>query len=526
MVLLTFNFKGIEELVGNPPILLDVPDDKVFKDVLLDVIDKLNPLMPEGKKLTLESLGIESFDGEPVSWGTYEKHVFDVIIDFGTSFVVTPKRATLDKVMLDDAKIAEKAAIEKDQLAAFDLTQEVLKTEGVASRDEAEITPSEEHVPIPEDAGLGLGGTPKGGGMPIARAIDRPSLPITPAPSPGSPPPGGLALPATLSLAKSEESRMTSSTPPTTSQPEPTIIEPAPTSMEINAPSQPETKAEAKAPRPSPPMAADEDRREKKKDKAKAFGKQSAPKAAPPMEMEEADEDVLEGERKRQRGESTEPTKTQYDKNISVDYFDVMNPENYYPVVVDIADIEQIWKPVEENIITGERKVQVKEKAMFETDTVTVRPVFPGCTVAPAELEADLTKPKELLTFYVTPLVRGGIKGELHFLANGKIVHITQTPAEVKDPRLARYIFLYGLLASFIPKISQMLNINLEDMLDATIGTSLILGMNLSTFVAVAGTGIAMIIGLVYYMTHKPKGASLRLHLTDFRMTLVPPTIL
>jgi len=25
MVLLTFNFKGIDELTGNPPILLDVP---------------------------------------------------------------------------------------------------------------------------------------------------------------------------------------------------------------------------------------------------------------------------------------------------------------------------------------------------------------------------------------------------------------------------------------------------------------------------------------------------------------------
>ena len=220
------------------------------------------------------------------------------------------------------------------------------------------------------------------------------------------------------------------------------------------------------------------------------------------------------------------PAKSQYDKNISVDYFDVMNPENYYPIVVDIADIEQVWKPVEENIITGERKVRVKEKFVFQTDTVTVQPVFPGCTVAPAELDADLTKPKELLTFYVTPLVRGAIKGELHFLAKGKLVHVTEMPAEVKDPRLARYIFLYGLLASMIPKISELLNINLETMLNSLIGTSLILGMNLSTFVAVAGTGVAIIIGLIYFVTHKPKNAKMQLHLTDFRMTLVPPTIL
>jgi hypothetical protein len=71
MVLLTFNFKNIDELTGNPPILIDVQGEKSFKDVLLDVIGKINPLLPAGSKLTLESLGIESFDGEPVSWGTY-----------------------------------------------------------------------------------------------------------------------------------------------------------------------------------------------------------------------------------------------------------------------------------------------------------------------------------------------------------------------------------------------------------------------------------------------------------------------
>jgi hypothetical protein len=170
--------------------------------------------------------------------------------------------------------------------------------------------------------------------------------------------------------------------------------------------------------------------------------------------------------------------------------------------------------------------VQVKEKAVFQTDTVVVRPVFPGCTVAPAELEADLTKPKELLTFYVTPLVRGWIKGELHFMSKGKLVHVTQTPAQVKDPRLARYIMLYGLLASIVPKISEMLNIPLEQMLNNLVGSALLFGMPLSTFVAVAGTGVAVIIGLIYFVSHKPKNARMLLHLTDFRMTLIPPMIL
>nr|MDO8085196.1 hypothetical protein [Candidatus Sigynarchaeum springense] len=535
-MLLTFNFKGINELTGSPPILIDVPEDKMFKDVLLEVIEKINPLLPEGSKFTIETLGIESFDGEPVSWSTYEKHVFDVIIDFGTSFVVTMKAAKHDDALLADLKNADKEPLEQDKLRALDLTQEVLKTEGIASKDEynerkreeeqlqfrpeEQLTPFQDLIKAPKGTDV-----PVGGGKPELAGGMKPSIPITPSPpatEPSLPPavPGGPAMPSVSSITMAGETRAVPAQPVSASMTVPVIAAPSP-----------------------PPMAAEEDRRKKEKERAKFFGK-PAPKAAPLDRKVVADEAkefedgitsamppfdegiITTGDRLAEnRPIGAPPAKTQYDKNISVDYFNVMNPENYYPVVVDIADIEQVWKPVEENIITGERKVQVKEKAVFETDTVIVRPVFPGCTVAPSELEADLTKPKELCTFFVTPLVRGAIKGELHFLAKGKLVHMTDLPAEVKDPRVARYIFLYGFIASIIPQIGKLLSIDLETMLNNLVDKSVLLGLPLTTFIAVGGTGVAMIIGLIYFITHKPRGTKMALHLTDFRMTLVPPHV-
>ncbi len=533
MVLLTFNFKGIDELTGNPPILLDVSDDKIFKDVLRDVIDKLNPLLPEGKKLTLEGLSLESFDGEPVSYVNYAKAVVDVIIDFGTSFVVTPKRATGDGA-LRDVMVTEKEIPEPERgiEEVFDITNAVLSTEGNLSK-RPKTEAEEQQVSQTHELDESL----VRGGKVSEASIEKPSLPIItetpgpvgaptqPAPLAGPAPSGSgvQAPPATLKFAKiaddePQPAAIEAAPPATKERTPPAAIEPGPPSRAI-LPSAP----------PTPPPSVDSDKEERRKDwgkKRKAMTKASPPSPSPPSHAEKGEELEEFGEVGGDRMAEPAPAKKQYDKNISVDYFSVMNPENYYPVVVDIADIEQAWKPVEENIITGERKVQVKEKAVFETDTVTVRPVFPGCTVAPMELDADLTKPKELLTFYVTPLVRGGIKGELHFMSKGKLVHITETPAEVKDPRLARYIMLYGLLASMIPKIGELLKMDLETMLNNAVGGALLLGMSVSNFVALAGTAVAVIIGFIYFLTHRPKNARMQLHLTDFRMTLIPPTVL
>ncbi|NMC06005.1 MAG: hypothetical protein GYA24_12390 [Candidatus Lokiarchaeota archaeon] len=441
MVLITFNCKGIDELTGNPPILIDAPENKIFKDVLLEVIDKLNPLLPGGKKLALDRLGIESFDGEPVSLAMYEKPVADITINFGTSFVVT----------LADDQVFDAETIMSD----------VLTTEGVP----------------PSEAGL-MNGPPSiagGGPRPIVHA------------SGSAPSPPGVAGPPPMSTIDASQPAL------------PALMK---------TPSDGPTRAF-----PVPPSKSEE-REERNREKTQPMKKTEATAKKSMYEQEEeiTTDDGTSG---------LQPAKTQYDKNISVDYFDVMNPENYYPIVVDIADIEQAWKPVQENIITGERKVQVKEQVVFETDTVLVRPVFPGCTVAPSELEADLTKPKEVLTFYATPLVKGGIKGELHFLANGKIVHKTELPAQVQDPRFGRMITLYGLIASMVPKLSSLFSIDLGAMISAALGISLS-GDVLTSIIAIAGTGIASFFGMIYYLTHRPKNTRLQLHVSDFRLSIVP----
>jgi hypothetical protein len=216
------------------------------------------------------------------------------------------------------------------------------------------------------------------------------------------------------------------------------------------------------------------------------------------------------------------PTREAFDKNIAIEYFDVMNPENYYPLVIDLADIEQITKKVEENIITGERKVQKKEKASFETDIITVRPIFPGCTITPLELESDLKKEKDVVTFYVTPLVKGDIKGSVQFLAKGKIAHEIETPSKVKDPRFGRIIAMYGIIASMIPKASALFSIDLGALLASATGLSLG-GDALTSIIAVAGTGLAGLAGFLYALTHKPKNTSRQLHMSDFKLAIVPP---
>ena len=205
-------------------------------------------------------------------------------------------------------------------------------------------------------------------------------------------------------------------------------------------------------------------------------------------------------------------TSKEYQKNIAIEYFDKMNPKKYYPLIIDISDLEQVTTISEENILTGERKVQVKEKmaVILKSSIVKVKPIFPGCSIVPEERYTDFDKKEDKLTFYVTPLVDDEIEaGRIEFIdSEGNIFHSAPTPTKVEDPRYARVIALYGGLASFLPKILELLGFSFtQDVEMATLLPFLqsVLGdMNLSNFIGISGIIITIIICIITVAVRKP----------------------
>ncbi|MHA1512227.1 MAG: hypothetical protein ACTSRX_10975, partial [Promethearchaeota archaeon] len=202
----------------------------------------------------------------------------------------------------------------------------------------------------------------------------------------------------------------------------------------------------------------------------------------------------------------------EYQKNIAIEYYDKMNPKKYYPLIVDISDIEQATTISEENILTGERKTQVKEKmaVLLKSSIVKVKPMFPGCNIVPEERYTDFDKKEDKLTFYVTPLVDDEIEdGRIEFIdSEGNIFHSAPTPTKVEDPRYARMIALYGGLASFLPKILEVLGFSFATDLEmATLLPFLqpVLGnMNLSNFIGISGIIITIIICIITVIIRRP----------------------
>lgn len=205
-------------------------------------------------------------------------------------------------------------------------------------------------------------------------------------------------------------------------------------------------------------------------------------------------------------------TSKEYQKNIAIEYFDKMNPKKYYPLIIDISDIEQATTISEENIMTGERKVQVKEKmaVVLKSSIVKVKPMFPGCSIVPEERYTDFDMKEDKLTFYVTPLVDDEIEdGRIEFIdSEGNIFHSAPTPTKVEDPRFARIIALYGGLASFLPKILETLGFSFtQETQMATLLPFLqnVLGdMNLSNFIGISGILITIIICIITVAVRKP----------------------
>jgi len=213
-----------------------------------------------------------------------------------------------------------------------------------------------------------------------------------------------------------------------------------------------------------------------------------------------------------------------YVKHIVMDYFDRMNPSNYYPLKLKISDIKKAVSAKMVNPITGERKISERDEleATLRDPIVIVRPSILGCSVMPGEIETNFDDEEDELTFYVTPGVKGKVIGSIDFINENEIIHKTTFKAKVVDPNYARVVAFYGILASFTPKIIGFLGLDLglEDTLETLWGvtSTVFSGMSIAGLIALGGIVPVIILSLVVRWKLKPSEGKLKFNLTDFRL--------
>ncbi|NHJ39175.1 MAG: hypothetical protein FK731_04020 [Asgard group archaeon] len=245
------------------------------------------------------------------------------------------------------------------------------------------------------------------------------------------------------------------------------------------------------------------------------------PASLPPASKRKKESFVIPEElaKEKEMAFVAEEEEKHYLKHITMDYFDRMNPQNYYPMKIRISDIlEDITAPVI-NPLTGERKVQKQTKmdVALYNPIVTIKPIIPGCSVVPSEINTDFNLEIDEVTFFITPGVKGEILGHIKFINEGNVVHIYDFEAKVVDPNIARLVTAYGILASFIPKILTLIGVDFG--LDEiwSIGSTNIT-LTLTGLIAIAGILPAIIIGVSVRQRLKPKSCKAHFKLKDFRL--------
>ena len=239
--------------------------------------------------------------------------------------------------------------------------------------------------------------------------------------------------------------------------------------------------------------------------------------------MEEFRHEMLEPAVQTLESELKPQVKT-YKKNLAAEYFEVMNPEKYYPLILDISDAKIAHKATQENLFTGERSTQKQEEMVAEltSSIVTVRPVFPGCTITPSFIITDFDQTEDKLKFFITPMVTDDLPDcRVEFLnTENRVFHTIATPSKVDDPRYAKTIAAYGTFISILPKILILFGIDLGGELsiqDVLPLFSFLGGMNLTDFVGVGGAILAFIVGIIIWMRKKPKATKKVFKMTDLR---------
>jgi hypothetical protein len=523
----TVTFTGMAE-----PIEVESAWKLKFAELLDEVLEKVNATSELGRTVTLDDIEVSPQGGTKLRPAEFSSLIDVIAMKYGKEFTIAlktlgggPEEAeSVEEFTISDLK-TEAPGIKRDETLGPEAIDDISalmerekaeeEFEANESKLEAMREPSEEE---------------KGG-----KAGEKIPLPIPkPSPSPGQARlgaravgvgrPTGMAAPPAPQPAPSGAAALARAAPDTTKKPVPVSParkpEPAADMNRRKATSETRFETEKKA-APSPAESAP-----RKKDQGKEKAKKELPSAADELTKElgnapQPPPPLVQSQQQIQ----ARPAESRglYEKNVALDYFSVMNPQNYYPIVVDIADAEQADKGITINPLTGEQKVQLKEKVAFEVPRVTVRPVFPGCSVAPESQLTDLRASKDVLTFYVTPLVQGDIRGSIEFLsAAGKVVHRIAAPSKVKNPHYAKIITLYGAIASLGPEITQAAGIDIGLgnkilTLFPALSGSIIQNMTLGSLIAFVGILGFIVVGIIYAAAGRPKNKKITYTLGDFR---------
>ncbi|MFX0101214.1 MAG: hypothetical protein ACFFCS_16690 [Candidatus Hodarchaeota archaeon] len=587
-MLFTFNFQDI--LDGKGPLVEYAGDDKKFIDVIISLLESINKDLTPDTTIELGKIAVVSAGGKVLSKDEVKETSREIQQKYGDRFTITLRSLVgghnlSELVSLPAGGEMAQAIAEKDTEKVIDSDDIGLPSLSTAGSLKDLVTPTPEVKTSEEEGELikkevteKAEDKEKLDFLPPSPAA--PSQPATTTPAiPTPPPPGGMGPPSSAKTEMPPEviptlvKKIPSAPPPAVKEPEPekvvsiepVIVEkpeeefgewertieddessfaeadlsPAPSpvdevtgklSFAEPAPSPgpeeeiPEKPEDVILDYPTPPPVPDESKTGRKKAKGKKAAAMGMPRKMETFDMEEEmDLELPHAEAVVER-----PRAEIFDKNISVEYFDRMNPESYYPLIVDIANLEQKLKAIEENIITGERKIQKKEKihVKLEIPIVTVKPIFPGCTITPTELKTDFKDEEDNLVFYVTPLVRNKIAGHIEFIDHkGDVFQKIKTPAKCKDPRHARVIAAYGLLASMVPKIMEFFNVNLDELFSGITG-ALSGGWTFAGIFAASVSAFAVLFAVIYFLKQRPTMARKRFHFTDFKMALVADEVI
>jgi len=179
----------------------------------------------------------------------------------------------------------------------------------------------------------------------------------------------------------------------------------------------------------------------------------------------------------------------------TVDYFDQMNPSKVYAVNVALSKSKIEIKTKQRDVLTGETKKQVQKT--FEVDftkPIEVEIDFPGCLVTPVKQKVILREDKKkVLTFFVTPLAKGRMRGQVKVIQDEQLVLSIILNFKVFDQRIASLLAKLGIAVSAVPLfVTYVLGVNPNDIIAAQLTT---LGTGLTSPILL---GIELLITLIF----------------------------
>lgn len=202
-----------------------------------------------------------------------------------------------------------------------------------------------------------------------------------------------------------------------------------------------------------------------------------------------------------------------FQKKITVEYWKKMNPESYYPLIIEFNDLNE------------KSKFNPETEEKSDPVNVIVEPIFPSCSVTPKFVQIDMKHPPEKLEFFVTPRFRDKILARVDFIQGRTVLRSLPTPIIVDDPRAAKAVAGYGLLMSVIPKLLLYVSIDLDTLIliSSLPGfLSFLAPITFSNLIAYFGTLLSLLLGSISYFMKRPAAFKNALNFLDLPQLTKP----